>query len=127
MNTMSSQHQVTTIYTTPAQLQFDQGDFIDFSTINKNPRKPLTAEQKRIPFRKQFELILRQTKPRGRKDMGRNGILDFLPSHGMGRDIYFPAISLTGWDGMGRVFNVRRDNRGTLTCDKFSAGYPKCG
>ena len=50
---------------------------------------------------------------RGRKDMG--------------WDIDFPAIPLTGWDGMGRVLSVGRDIRGTLAWDGFSAGYPSGG
>ena len=45
-----AQHQVTTIYITFAQPQLDQNDFINFSTTNKKPRKPLTAEQKKYRF-----------------------------------------------------------------------------
>ena len=45
----------------------------------------------------------------------------------MGWDIDFPAIPLTGWDGMGRVLSVGWDIRGTLAWDGVSAGYPSGG
>ena len=45
-----AQHQVTTIYITFAQPLLDQGDPMDFSTTNKGPKKPLTAEQRKYRF-----------------------------------------------------------------------------
>ena len=45
----------------------------------------------------------------------------------MGWDIDFPAIPLTGWDGMGWVLSVGLDIRGTLAWDGFSARCPKGG
>ena len=38
------QHQIITIYTYPAQFQFDQKDFMDLSANNKNPKNLLTVE-----------------------------------------------------------------------------------
>ena len=45
-----AQHQVTTIYITPAQPQLDQSDPMDLSATNKGPKKPLTAEQRKHRF-----------------------------------------------------------------------------
>ena len=45
-----AQHQVTIIYTTPAQPQLDQNDLMDLSSTNRGPRKPLTAEQRKYRF-----------------------------------------------------------------------------
>ena len=50
MNTIPTQHQITTIYTNPAHFQTDQNDPTDFSATNQGLKKPLAAEQKKYRF-----------------------------------------------------------------------------
>ena len=51
MNTVPTQHQVTTTYTNPPpHLPTDQGDPMDLSATNRGFKKPLTAEQRKHRF-----------------------------------------------------------------------------
>ena len=47
INTIPTQHQVTTTYTNPLYFQTDQNDPMDFSAANRGFKKPLTAEQRK--------------------------------------------------------------------------------